>query len=216
MSSLVLRQERSPGPTCKPHDGSTIPPIACRGGCVRRRACAPAATAVVGAGSVHRSGRPGHACRGGHGQIRWTTLGKVSGGDFSPLWASISRCRSFNRCIPLMCAPRSNRRNLPPSPKTQVIEATATVKYAVRPNEAGRIYRTIAGNDPGDLQSSNQGPKHHSAVIAESPEEPRFLPVRARHHCHRMERDISALVERTVAEAEELKEIRGLDLTGEI
>ena len=43
-----------------------------------------------------------------------TTLGKVSGGSRLP---GLNLKVPF-RCIPLMCAPRSNRRNLPPSPKT--------------------------------------------------------------------------------------------------
>ena len=45
-----------------------------------------------------------------------TTLGKVSGGSRLP---GLNLKVPFIQSVyPLMCAPRSNRRNLPPSPKT--------------------------------------------------------------------------------------------------
>ena len=110
-----------------------------------------------------------------------TTLGKVSGG---------SRLPGLNLKVPFIQSvyPFDVRTQVKPeefatlTKDLQVIEATATVKYAVRPDEAGRIYRTIAGNDR-DL------PPHHSAVFAESAEVG-LLPVRTGHHCHRMERHI--------------------------
>ena len=75
-----------------------------------------------------------------------TTLGKVSGG---------SRLPGLNIKIPFLQTvyPFDVRTQVRPeefstlTKDLQVIEATATVKYAVRSEEAGRIYRTIAGND---------------------------------------------------------------------
>ena len=75
-----------------------------------------------------------------------TTLGKVSGG---------ARLPGLNLKVPFIQSvyPFDVRTQVKPEEfatltnDLQVIEATATVKYAVRPNEAGRIYRTIAGND---------------------------------------------------------------------
>ena len=72
-----------------------------------------------------------------------TTLGKVSGG---------SRLPGLNFKIPFVQAvsPFDVRTQVrpeefsTPTKDLQVNEATATVKYAVRPDEAGRIYRTIA------------------------------------------------------------------------
>ena len=72
-----------------------------------------------------------------------TTLGKVSGG---------SRLPGLNLKIPFIQAvfPFDVRTQVKPekfaslTKDLQVIEATATVKYAVRPGEAGRIYSTIA------------------------------------------------------------------------
>ena len=74
----------------------------------------------------------------------------------------------------------------------QVIEANATVKYAVRPNEAGRIYRTIAGNDreiyPRIIQPSLL--KALKSVFSQY----ELVTIATEWN------DISALVERTVAE----------------
>ena len=72
-----------------------------------------------------------------------TTLGKVTGG---------SRLPGLNLKIPFIqaVAPFDVRTQVRPekfaslTKDLQVIEATATVKYAVRPNEAGRVYSTIA------------------------------------------------------------------------
>ena len=91
----------------------------------------------------------------------------------------------------------------------QVIEATATVKYAVRPNEAGRIYRTNAGNDreiyPRIIQPSLL--KALKSVFSQY----ELVTIATEWN------DISALVERTVAEELDkfdYVEVRGLDLTG--
>ena len=75
-----------------------------------------------------------------------TTLGKVSGN---------SRLPGLNFKVPLIQAvnPFDVRTQVRPedfstlTKDLQVIEATATVKYAVRPDEAGRVYRTIASTD---------------------------------------------------------------------
>ena len=92
--------------------------------------------------------------------------------------------------------------------KTQVIEATATVKYAVRPGEAGRIYRTIAGNDreiyPSIIQPSLL--KALKSVFSQY----ELVTIATEWN------DISALVERTVADELDkfdYVEVRGLDLT---
>jgi regulator of protease activity HflC (stomatin/prohibitin superfamily) len=91
----------------------------------------------------------------------------------------------------------------------QVIEATATVKYAVRSEEAGRIYRTIASNDrdiyPRIIQPSLL--KALKSVFSQY----ELITIATEWN------DISAIVERTVAE--ELNkfdyvEVRSLDLTG--
>ena len=91
----------------------------------------------------------------------------------------------------------------------QVIEATATVKYAVRPDEAGRIYRTIAGNDreiyPRIIQPSLL--KALKSVFSQY----ELVTIATEWN------DISALVERTVAQELDkfdYVEVRGLDLTG--
>ena len=88
----------------------------------------------------------------------------------------------------------------------QVIEATATVKYAVRPNEAGRIYRTIAamtGIYPRIIQPSLL--KALKSVFSQY----ELVTIDG------MER-LSALVERIVAEELDKFDyvVRGLDLTG--
>ena len=108
-----------------------------------------------------------------------TTLGKVSGG---------SRLPGLNLKIPFLQAvyPFDVRTQVRPeefatlTKDLQVIEATATVKYAVRPDEAGRIYRTIAGKRSRGL------PPHHSALSAEGAEIC-VLPVRAGDHRNGME-----------------------------
>ena len=75
-----------------------------------------------------------------------TTLGKVSGGSRKP---------GLNLKLPFIQTvfPFDVRTQVKPekfstlTKDLQVIEATATVKYAVKPSEAGRIYSTIAYSD---------------------------------------------------------------------
>ena len=59
----------------------------------------------------------------------------------------------------------------------QVIQATATIKYALRPDEAGRVYSTIASSDrdvyPRIIQPSLL--KALKSVFSQY--------VRAGHHC---------------------------------
>ena len=121
-----------------------------------------------------------------------TTLGKVSGG---------SRLPGLNLKVPFVQSvyPFDVRTQVKPeefatlTKDLQVIEATATVKYAVRPNEAGRIYRTIAGNDrdiyPRIIQPSLL--KALKSVFSQY----ELVTIATEWN------DISALVERTVAEA---------------
>ena len=137
-----------------------------------------------------------------------TTLGKVSGG---------SRLPGLNLKIPLIQSvnPFDVRTQVRPeefstlTKALQVIEATATVKYAVRSEEAGRIYRTIASNDrdiyPRIIQPSLL--KALKSVFSQY----ELITIATEWN------DISAIVERTVAE--ELNkfdyvEVRSLDLTG--
>ena len=137
-----------------------------------------------------------------------TTLGKVSGG---------SRLPGLNLKVPFIQSvyPFDVRTQVKPeefatlTKDLQVIEATATVKYAVRPNEAGRIYRTIAGNDreiyPRIIQPSLL--KALKSVFSQY----ELVTIATEWN------DISALVERTVAEELDkfdYVEVRGLDLTG--
>ena len=75
-----------------------------------------------------------------------TTLGKVSGAPRQP---------GLNAKIPLVQQvwPFSIRTQVRPenfatlTKDLQVIEATATIKYALRADQAGRAYSTIASND---------------------------------------------------------------------
>ena len=137
-----------------------------------------------------------------------TTLGKVSGG---------SRLPGLNLKIPFLQAvyPFDVRTQVRPeefatlTKDLQVIEATATVKYAVRPDEAGRIYRTIAGNDrevyPRIIQPSLL--KALKSVFSQY----ELVTIATEWN------DISSLVERTVAQELDkfdYVEVRGLDLTG--
>jgi len=137
-----------------------------------------------------------------------TTLGKVSGGSRLPgLTLKIPFIQSVN--------PFDVRTQVRPeefstlTKDLQVIEATATVKYAVRSEEAGRIYRTIASNDrdiyPRIIQPSLL--KALKSVFSQY----ELITIATEWN------DISAIVERTVAE--ELNkfdyvEVRSLDLTG--
>ena len=137
-----------------------------------------------------------------------TTLGKVSGG---------SRLPGLNLKIPFVQSiyPFDVRTQVRPeefatlTKDLQVIEATATVKYAVRPEEAGRIYRTIASNDrdiyPRIIQPSLL--KALKSVFSQY----ELVTIATEWN------DISALVERTIAEELtkfDYVEVRGLDLTG--
>lgn len=137
-----------------------------------------------------------------------TTLGKVTGG---------SRLPGLNIKIPLVQAvfPFDVRTQVRPeefatlTKDLQVIEATATVKYAVRPNEAGRIYSTIASSDrevyPRIIQPSLL--KALKSVFSQY----ELVTIASEWS------DISALVERTVADELDkfdYVEVRGLDLTG--
>ena len=75
-----------------------------------------------------------------------TTLGKVSGDPRQP---------GLNIKAPLVQQvwPFSIRTQVRPenfatlTKDLQVIQATATIKYALRPDEAGRVYSTIASSD---------------------------------------------------------------------
>ncbi|MFL0768324.1 MAG: prohibitin family protein [Prochlorococcus sp.] len=137
-----------------------------------------------------------------------TTLGKVTGG---------SRLPGLNVKLPLVQAvyPFDVRTQVRPeefatlTKDLQVIEATATVKYAVRPSEAGRIYSTIASSDrevyPRIIQPSLL--KALKSVFSQY----ELVTIASEWS------DISALVERTVAEELDkfdYVEVRGLDLTG--
>ena len=137
-----------------------------------------------------------------------TTLGKVSGG---------SRLPGLNFKIPFVQSiyPFDVRTQVKPeefatlTKDLQVIEATATVKYAVRPEEAGRVYRTIASNDrdvyPRIIQPSLL--KALKSVFSQY----ELVTIATEWN------DISSLVERTVAEELDkfdYVDVRGLDLTG--
>ncbi|MFL0777032.1 MAG: prohibitin family protein [Prochlorococcus sp.] len=137
-----------------------------------------------------------------------TTLGKVTGG---------SRLPGLNIKIPFLQAvyPFDVRTQVRPeefatlTKDLQVIEATATVKYAVRPSEAGRVYSTIASNNrdvyPRIIQPSLL--KALKSVFSQY----ELVTIASEWS------DISALVERTVADELDkfdYVEVRGLDLTG--
>ncbi len=137
-----------------------------------------------------------------------TTLGKVSGGSRRP---------GLNFKIPFVQAiyPFDVRTQVRPekfatlTKDLQVIEATATIKYAVKPKEAGRVYSTIAYNDrdiyPRIIQPSLL--KALKSVFSQY----ELVTIASNWS------DISEIVEKTVAE--ELDKfnyvfVRGLDLTG--
>ena len=137
-----------------------------------------------------------------------TTLGKVGGG---------SRLPGLNLKIPFLQAvyPLIVRTQVRPeefatlTKDLQVIEATATVKYAVRPDEAGRIYRTIAGSDR-EVYSRIIQPSLLKALKSVFSQY-ELVTIATEWN------DISALVERTVAQELDkfdYVEVRGLDLTG--
>tara|TARA_Y100001968_G_scaffold256415_1_gene242770 strand:+ start:5449 stop:6252 length:804 start_codon:yes stop_codon:yes gene_type:complete len=137
-----------------------------------------------------------------------TTLGKVSGGSRRPglnlKIPFIQNVSAFN--VQTQVKPekfKSLTKDL------QVIEATATVKYAIRPNEAGRVFSTIAYNDrdvylrivqPSLLKALKSVFSQYELVTIASKWS-----------------DISEIVEKTVAEELdkfEYVDVRGLDLTG--
>ena len=137
-----------------------------------------------------------------------TTLGKVTGD---------ARLPGLNFKIPFVQSlyPFDVRTQVRPeefatlTKDLQVIEATATVKYAVRPEESGRIYRTIATNNreiyPRIIQPSLL--KALKSVFSQY----ELVTIATEWN------DISSLVERTVADELDkfdYVEVRGLDLTG--
>jgi regulator of protease activity HflC (stomatin/prohibitin superfamily) len=137
-----------------------------------------------------------------------TTLGKVTG---SP------RLPGLNAKVPFIQAvyPFDVRTQVRPeefatlTKDLQVIEATATVKYAVRPSEAGRVYSTIASNDrevyPRIIQPSLL--KALKSVFSQY----ELVTIASEWS------DISSLVERKVAEELDkfdYVDVRSLDLTG--
>ncbi len=137
-----------------------------------------------------------------------TTLGKVSGGSRRP---------GLNLKVPFIQAvfPFDVRTQVRPekfatlTKDLQVIEATATIKYAVRATEAGRVYSTIAYNDrevyPRIIQPSLL--KALKSVFSQY----ELVTIASKWS------DISELVERTVADELEkfdYVDVQGLDLTG--
>lgn len=137
-----------------------------------------------------------------------TTLGKVTG---------VPRMPGLNVKVPFVQAvyPFDVRTQVRPeefatlTKDLQVIEATATVKYAVRPSEAGRVYSTIASSDreiyPRIIQPSLL--KALKSVFSQY----ELVTIASEWS------DISTLVERTVAEELDkfdYVDVRGLDLTG--
>ena len=137
-----------------------------------------------------------------------TTLGKVSG---------LPRQPGLNFKLPLVqqAWPFTIRTQVRPeqfatlTKDLQVIQATATVKYALRPDEAGRVYSTIASSDrdvyPRIIQPSLL--KALKSVFSQY----ELVTIASEWN------DISALVERTVAEELDkfdYVEVRSLDLTG--
>ena len=137
-----------------------------------------------------------------------TTLGKVSGAPRQP---------GLNAKLPLVQQvwPFSIRTQVKPeniatlTKDLQVIQATATIKYALRPDEAGRVYSTIASSDrdvyPRIIQPSLL--KALKSVFSQY----ELVTIASEWN------DISSLVASTVAE--ELDQfdyvkVVGLDLTG--
>ena len=137
-----------------------------------------------------------------------TTLGKVSGGARRP---------GLNFKVPFVQStyPFNVQTQVRPeefeslTKDLQVIAATATVKYALKPSEAGRVFRTISYNDreiynriikPSLLKAlKSVFSKYELVTIASSWS------------------DISTIVEKTVAEEIsqfDYVDIQGLDLTG--
>lgn len=137
-----------------------------------------------------------------------TTLGKVSGAPRQP---------GLNAKLPLVQQvwPFSIRTQVKPenfatlTKDLQVIQATATIKYALRPDEAGRVYSTIASSDrdvyPRIIQPSLL--KALKSVFSQY----ELVTIASEWN------DISALVASTVAdELDQFDYVKvvGLDLTG--
>lgn len=137
-----------------------------------------------------------------------TTLGKVTGKPREP---------GLNIKAPVIQAvwPFSIRTQVRPeefatlTKDLQVIQATATVKYALRPDEAGRVYATIASGDreiyPRIIQPSLL--KALKSVFSQY----ELVTIASEWN------NISTLVEGAVAEELEkfdYVDVRGLDLTG--
>ncbi len=137
-----------------------------------------------------------------------TTLGKVSG---------VPRQPGLNAKLPLVQQvwPFSIRTQVKPenfatlTKDLQVIQATATIKYALRPDEAGRVYSTIASSDrdvyPRIIQPSLL--KALKSVFSQY----ELVTIASEWN------DISALVASTVAdELDQFDYVKvvGLDLTG--
>tara|TARA_Y100001968_G_scaffold329946_1_gene380484 strand:- start:1386 stop:2192 length:807 start_codon:yes stop_codon:yes gene_type:complete len=137
-----------------------------------------------------------------------TTLGKVSGGSRRP---------GLNFKIPFIQAvfPFDVRTQVRPekfaslTKDLQVIEATATVKYAVKASEAGRVYSTIAYSDrevyPRIIQPSLL--KALKSVFSQY----ELVTIASNWS------DISRIVEETVAEELtkfDYVDVQALDLTG--
>lgn len=137
-----------------------------------------------------------------------TTLGKVTG---------LPRQPGLNVKVPLVqqAWPFTIRTQVRPeqfatlTKDLQVIQATATVKYALRPQEAGRVFSTIASSDrdiyPRIIQPSLL--KALKSVFSQY----ELVTIASEWN------DISALVERTVAaelDKFDYVEVRSLDLTG--
>ena len=137
-----------------------------------------------------------------------TTLGKVSGGSRRPgLNVKIPFIQDVFRFDVRTQVRPEKFETL--TKDLQVIAATATVKYAVRPTEAGRIYSTIAYNDrdvyPRIIQPSLL--KALKSVFSKY----ELVTIASKWS------DISELVEQTVAEELDkfdYVDVRGLDLTG--
>ena len=137
-----------------------------------------------------------------------TTLGKVSGGSRRP---GLNFKVPFVQAVyPFDVRTQVRQEKFPSLTKDlQVINATATVKYAVKPTEAGRVFSTIAYNDkevyPRIIQPSLL--KALKSVFSQY----ELVTIASKWS------DISELVGRTVADELDkfdYVEVRGLDLTG--
>ena len=133
-----------------------------------------------------------------------TTLGKVSGGSRLPGLNLVP----VQSVFPSTSAHRKSEEFATLTKDLQVIEATATVKYAVRPDEAdGSTERSPATTATFTRASFSPLLKALKSVFSQY----ELVTIATEWN------DISALVERTVAEELDkfdYVEVRGLDLTG--